>query len=153
MARLQWVILTERTIIEAQSNTVSLLSIVETVNLPPPPAIELQPGQTFLVPFRFYVNQQWARSDVNRGERVSGRVLLTGPNKKPYARTDFEVNLDVALRGRVIGQVMGFPYLGEGEYPIVVQVRHGTRWRTVGGTQFDVTLNAQMDAVGSQLRH
>lgn len=153
MARLEWVILTERTIIEEHTHNVSLQSIVETITLPPPPEQLTKASQTIGVPFRFYVNQQWTRSKPNIEERVFGRVLLLGPNGKPYGQSNFEVDLVRTGRSHVIGQVMAFPLLGEGSYPVRVQVRHGTRWRTVGETQFAVVFNAQLGIDGLAKRH
>jgi hypothetical protein len=153
MARLEWVILTERTIIEEHTHNVSLQSIVETITIPPPPPEMLQPPQPLTIPFRFYVNQQWARSKRNIEERVMGRVLLLGPNNKLYGQSDFEVDLVRTGKAHVIGQVMAFPLLGEGDYPVRVQVRQGTHWRTVGETQFAVMFNAQLGAGGIPQRH
>jgi hypothetical protein len=139
MARLEWVILTERTIIEAQSGVVSLMSLVENINVEQPPG-QPPPGVKVAVPFRFYVNQQWARSYADRGERIEGRLTLHGPNKKPYLVVPFEVDLEKSQRTRLITGLVGFPALGQGEYPAVVQVRKGKRWQTVGKTQFMVTI-------------
>jgi len=141
MARLEWVILTERTIIEAQSNAASLLSIVETVTIPTPPplpgAADGQNAPPFFVPFRFYVNQQWVRSKLDRNETVETRCLLLAPDKKSYATAFAIVSMEGKfVRNRVVGQIPGFPLKGEGEYSVLVQLRSGKRWRTVGKTQF-----------------
>ncbi|HZF31784.1 MAG TPA: hypothetical protein VE907_21880 [Gammaproteobacteria bacterium] len=148
MARLEWVIITERTIVEAQTGSVSLQSIVETILLAPPTDEPQEMGKKLLIPFRFYVNLQVVREDANRPERPQGRALLKGPDGKTYMEIALDVNLETHVRARVIGLCMGFPFLGAGEYPIVIQFRSGSRWRTIGRTQFAVAFTPQPPATG-----
>lgn len=144
MSRLEWVIVTERTIVEAVTGVVSLQSIVETITVPPPPPEMLEKGSKAAVPFRFFLNHQWVRSDVNRGERLDGRVVFLGPDKKPYFSMPFAINLEATARARLITQTPGFPLLGEGEYAFLIQERRGKRWRTVGRTQFEVRFDEKL---------
>jgi hypothetical protein len=140
MAKLDWVILCERAIIEAQSNSVSIVSIVENVGLVSPPPGMTQPGQQIGVPFRFYAVQQWSRSKLSAAEETPGRIVLKGPDGKQYGQMDFIVDLTKTPKARVISLAMGFPFLGAGAYKSIVQMKRGKGWRTMGESEFIVAV-------------
>jgi len=139
MAVLQWAIVCERTIIEQQTGVISLIAILETVMLPqPPPDFVEDPTQRPVVPQRFYVVQQWARSNPKIGERAPGRVRLLAPNGEQYGTSEFVVDLTAAPRARIVGQTIGFPLFGEGMYKCLIEAKVKTKWRKVGETEFGV---------------
>lgn len=154
MAVFQWVILCERVIIEESAKTVSLISMIENINLPSPPPELFKDGKRPLVPFRFYVVHQWARSKPKIGERIPGRVLLVSPSGEEFGTSEFVVDLIATPQARVIGQTIGFPLYGQGVYSCVVQAKVRTKWRKVGGTQFSVAFT-DGSTVGSKrsVRH
>jgi hypothetical protein len=149
MAVFQWVILCERAVIEEGAKTISLVSILENVQLPTPPRELTKPGQAVpLVPLRFFVVQQWSRSKPRVGERVPGRVRLVGP-KKEFSAQEFVVDLTGSERARVISQTIGFPLQGPGLYRCIIEAKLKMKWKTVGGTEFSV---AYVDG-GAARRH
>jgi hypothetical protein len=138
MAVFQWVILCERAVIEDGTKTISLVSILENIQLPTPPQELTKPGQAVpLVPLRFFVVQQWSRSKPRVGERVPGRVRLIGP-KKEFSAQEFVVDLTGSERARVISQTIGFPLQGPGLYKCVIEAKLKMKWKAVGGTEFSV---------------
>jgi hypothetical protein len=139
MAVLQWVIVCERVIIEEQVKAISIISILENIQLPAPPPMLASES---LVPLRFYVVQQWRRSKPKIGERTPGRLRLTGP-KGQYGEQEFVVDLTGTQQARVIGQAIGFPLQGPGVYQCVVETKARTKWTKVGGTHFTVTYMQQ----------
>jgi hypothetical protein len=136
MARLQWVVLCERAIVEDQAKTISLISILENIQLPSPPPQLLQNDQNVVLPLRFFVVHQWTRSNPKIGERIATRVLLRDPTGKQYGSQEALVDLTDSIRGRVIGQVVGVPFRGEGVYKCVVQAKVRAAWRTAGTSEF-----------------
>jgi hypothetical protein len=139
MARVDWVILCERAVIESPpGNTVSLVGLLETVSMPAPPAEITEKGQLVGVPFRFYVVQQWVRAQPKISERVPARVVLKGPNKKQFGIAEFSVDLTAVPKARVVSQLGGFPLAGAGIYKCLVQAKRGKDWRTLGETEFTV---------------
>ncbi|MGA8939909.1 MAG: hypothetical protein WB439_12170, partial [Acidobacteriaceae bacterium] len=138
MATLRWAIACERAIIEEQTGVISLVAILETINLPPPPPGFLEQQQRPVVPYRFYLVHQWARSDPAIGERVPGRVLLIAPDGQQYGSAEFVVDLTATPRARMIGQTIGFPLFGEGSYKCVIETKLRNKWRKVGETEFGV---------------
>ena len=138
MASFQWVILCERAVVEDGAKAVSLISILESIQLPkPPPAIQKSKPPYALVPLRFFVVHQWERSNPRTGERQAGRLRFLGPHGQ-FAIQDFVVDLTGSRRARIIGQSIGFPLQGPGVYQCVVEARAKSRWRKVGSTDFTV---------------
>lgn len=138
MAVLDWVILCERVILEERARAVSMISILENIQLPTPPeglSNADEPGP--VVPLRFFVVQQWTRSKPKVGERLTGRVRLVGPASQFGAR-DFLVDLTGTPRARIISQTIGFPLQGEGRYRCIVEANVKTKWRKAGETEFNV---------------
>jgi hypothetical protein len=149
MAVFQWVILCERAIIEEGAKAVSLISILESIQLPAPPAHLPKAGRGGpIVPLRFFVVQQWSRSKPRMGERVGGRIRLIGP-KNEFGAQEFVVDLTGSQRARVITQAIGFPLQGPGLYRCIVEAKLKTKWTKVGGTEFSL---AYMEA-GPNLPH
>ena len=143
MAKVDWVILCERAVIEAPpGSTISLVGLLETVTIPAPPAEIAQKGQLLGVPFRFYVVQQWVRAQPKISERVPARILLKGPNKKQFPIAEFSVDLTAAPKARVISLLGGFPFAGAGTYKCLVQAKRGKGWHTLGETEFNVAFLA-----------
>lgn len=143
MAILQWTIICERAIIEEQTKTVSLMSMVENITLPLPPADFAKQVPPPLVPFRFYVVLQFARSKPGIGERAPGRVLMIAPNEKQFGESEFVVDLTATPRARVILQTIGFPLMGAGLYRSLVQMKVRTQWRKAGQAEFGVVFTEQ----------
>ena len=153
MAKVDWVILCERAVIEAPpGGTISLAAILESVTMPaPPPEITEKKGQLFGVPFRFYVVQQWLRAQPKISERVPARLMLKAPNGKEFGIAEFSVDLTAAPKARVISQVGGFPLAGEGTYRCLVQAKRGKGWRTLRETEFNVVFLAATPAKGQKI--
>lgn len=154
MAKVDWVVLCERAIIEAQAGTISLVALLENVSMPAPPSEITQPGQLIGVPFRFYVVQQWMRAKAKISERVPARLVLKGPNSKQFGITEFSVDLMAAPRARVITQLGGFPLAGAGTYKCLVQAKQGKGWRTLREAEFNVVfLPTILDSQKAPTRH
>src|SRR5882724_7424759 len=113
MASVDWVILCERAIAEAQANTLSLVCILENITLAGAPPADLQ---NVGVPFRFYVVQQWLRAKPQISEMVGARIALKSPGGKQIGHIDFAVDLRRTPAARVISQIPAFAYAGIGVY-------------------------------------
>jgi hypothetical protein len=135
MAKVDWAILCERAIAEAQANTVSLVCILENITLAGVPPADLK---NVGVPFRFYVVQQWVRTKSQISEMVEGRVVLKSPDGKQLGHMDYQVDLRKTPAARVISQIPAFPYAGVGVYKVQVQIKQGSTWRTLRETQFNL---------------
>lgn len=146
MAKIDWIILCERAIVELQANTISLVALLENVTMPAPTPEMSRDGKQIGVPFRFYVVQQWIRTKAKIGERIPARLILKGPNKKQLITAEFNVDLTSAPKARVITQSLGFPLAGAGPYKCVVEAKQGSSWRTLREAEFNVVF---LPSIGS----
>src|SRR6185437_1534925 len=127
---------------EDTAKTISIVSILENISLPAPNEEFLKQNQEGaagpLVPLRFFVVHQWARSKTKVGERLASRVRLVGP-KGQFALQEYVIDLTASPRARVIGQVIGFPLQGPGVYKCIIEARTKAKWKKFGDTEFTVS--------------
>jgi hypothetical protein len=140
MAKLKWVILCEKALLEAGSNALSLISMIEEVKIhgePPPASGKNRP----MIPHRLAVVQFWVRSKEDTPETAEIRSRLIAPNGKVFATATQTVDLTTANGIRVITNSPGFPWFGVGDYAVELQTQtDGGRWRTAGREKFSVVV-------------
>lgn len=137
MAKLLWIIACQRAIVDRENGTITLVDVVENVNIPaPPPEIAAKKP---LVPFRFAVVTQWERSDFDKSETLEGRVRLLTPSGKRYGESIFSLMIQ-QRRAQIITAAHGFRYTGPGAYSVRVELNISGKWRKVGSTSFQVNL-------------
>lgn len=131
--KLIWGLLCQNAIIDRQTNLVSLINVLEEVQLPEePPRVEgTQPmiglqGAAVLV-------MLWARSDEQAGETGHCRIQLRGPDgAHSVSSARAAIDLTAFLRIRFLAQFPGFPYVGPGTYHFEVQAEEPDQsWTTV----------------------
>jgi len=137
MAKVDWVILCERAVAEAQTNTVSLVCILESITLAGAPPADVKGVG---VPFRFFVVQQWLRTKVQISEMVEARLALKSPDGKMLGHIDYIVDLRKTPAARVISQIPAFSFAGAGVYKVHIQAKYGSTWRALRETQFTLVV-------------
>lgn len=116
-----WAVLCLNSVIDRQTNNLSLFNILEEISVLPVPAQGPQskgPGDLTFAP-TFELVTLWGRSDENVPERGYGRVKLSLPassSEAPKVAVEYEVDLTKYLRLRQIGRIHGLPAAGEGVY-------------------------------------
>lgn len=130
MAKLDWVIPCERSIVEERSNLLSLVGILEDVGIPSALAESAGSRQPF-IPHKFSIVQLWSRSDAGKPETLEARTKVFATNGKQIGAIAFKVDLINYKRTRVISVVPGFVWTGPGELVIKVEMHKGNRWTQV----------------------
>jgi hypothetical protein len=133
MARLKWMLVCERTILEETTSVLSIISVIEQIKVTRPPAEVLSRKKPAMVPYRFTTVQYWTRSDPKKPERFPTRVRLIGPNGKSFGMVEQVVDLSTHANARIITQCPGFPLISPGTITSEAQVlKEKTKsWRTV----------------------
>jgi hypothetical protein len=140
MAKFVWAIMCDRAILSSR-NTVTLVDLLEEVQMPRPPNELIAKGKPQLViPMRFAVVSLWERSDAKDTERASARMRFLAPNNKVIGETPIQIDLKTFPRFRALAEAQALPYFGPGEYAFRFELRVGERWRAVGSTQFTLRL-------------
>lgn len=124
-----WAILCQNSVIDGDTNNVSLFNVVEELTLPAPPpeaprGRQLTVGLTLAPLFQLVV--LWTRSNQEVPEQARGRVRLLLPNDQEAVNQEFEVDLTQYLRLRNRINIAAFPVGPEGIYRFVVEGMTGT---------------------------
>lgn len=130
MPRLSWVIPCESVAVDRFANTVSLFHVIEELhvsqNVPDPEPGKAQRAQGFVVV------SHWVREDADKPESAKARLALFGPkSRKPLGHSAFDIDLVSFKRARQLSHLPAFPYVGEGDYLIEVQIQRAAKWRSI----------------------
>jgi len=130
MERHVWSLLCEKTVLEAGTQSLSILNVYEDIQIqgifdsaiaiPNPP----------LVPLALTIVSVWERSNINGEEdKESFRVRIIDPNGKELATNEQVFSLTgPLLRARAILRIGGMPISESGRYVFEIQGRRGKKW-------------------------
>jgi hypothetical protein len=153
MAVLKWVILCDRTLVEADTRVLSVIGLLERINVngPPPPPRSGKGKSAPLIPHRFSIVQLWERSSPGKGETIRVRVTLSAPDGTSFGRSEQVIDLKSHKRVRSIATVPGVPALGPGQYSVTVHAsKNGKVWRRVGQESFELVFAVESGRVASR---
>lgn len=134
-----WTVLCARSIIDQSSNNISLLDIIEQINVQAPP---LQEGQEGMLPIHGELVTLWTRSAENQPCRGDARVRLVGPSGTTMHEKDYSVDLMVSERTRtkINIPVLAVRELGRHHFSVLLRNENDTEWHPVATVPFVITL-------------
>jgi hypothetical protein len=140
MIRHVWTVFCSSSAIDRDTNQVSLFDLIEQIRVQlaaPPPA-----GEKAVVPAQFQVVTLWTRGDGNEAESAPTRLRLVTPNGHELLKSENNVDLTEHQFRRVRLNLAGMPYVGDGRYHFLVDLRDGDDWRVVADVpvQFEVVV-------------
>jgi hypothetical protein len=142
MAEHCWTIVCEKALVNEGSNTLSLIEIIEEINIAGP-AGELDREREHIdLPFSHTVVTVWTRSDPETPESGEGRITLEGEPVEGLEQSTVQVPIDLASakRMRTIINARGLRIAGPGTLWFVVACLKEGRWTEVGRTGIDIRL-------------
>ena len=110
----RFAILCESTIVDAVTNNVSLINLIDEIRLKRPP--EESPPEKAVVPFRASVVVLTERTNLDEAESGTGRIVLRTPDDGEMRSATFNVDLSANPRLRTILKLEVFPVAGPGVY-------------------------------------
>jgi hypothetical protein len=126
---------------DRESNALSIFNIIENIlipkSVPDPPA-----GQQIAVAPQISVVQRWTRSEREVAEKVTGRIQVLGPSGNMIGGGEYSIDLSVERRSRSMMNFPFFPFVGEGDYRFVTEVKAGDSWLQVHEFSISVTRSA-----------
>ena len=129
MARHIWSVLCGKMMTDQASNNVSLIDIVEQLNVTAQKVKKNNSSgeETLIVPFGGQLVSLWCRDDLAEGETVTGRTRIISPTGHELGKAEYTVDLTDHRRVRSVFAVNGLPVrIGEnGNYLFTVE-RRGT---------------------------
>jgi len=130
-----WTVLCSYAVIDQDSNNVSLLNVVEQLN------IEEEPSPEGGITLPLEIMTLWARADLDRPARRRGRVTFLSPsgtaNDGPW---EIEVDLSEYHRNRTRGRLRALHVSESGRYVFRVELQgeDETEWRQVAAIPLEI---------------
>jgi hypothetical protein len=151
MAEHVWSILCASSIIDRETQAVSLLNIVEVLTITEPAAMLKQALETkaaFQVQMELW--SQWVRSDYATPETAMMRCSLVAPDEH-FPPQPFPVSLEETTTAHTKLRVSLFPFRGAGVYVWIVEKRVGdlNNWEVVAQVPFEMTVNLEESPIPS----
>jgi len=145
MAKHLWSVLCARTIIDKDSNSLSIIDVLEDITIIAYLDKEKKITDLSRVPtvggaMGFQLMGYWMREDLETPEMAKARVELKSPTNKILVKQTFDIDLTKALRSRTKLDFLSVPLDGPdpktngpipGTYTYKVQLQKGTKWITV----------------------
>ena len=142
MIRHAWSVLCTRAITDSESRNISLLEVLEQINIPAGAQFPLvAPIQSDFVSF-------WYRSNPNQPERGTCRISVVTPNNQAREATQQTVDLTVYQRSRTIARSAGITLDAPGIYQFIIDLRQEGQqeWENVAHVPVSVVTTEQLAA-------
>jgi len=102
-----WSILCTRSVIDSSTNNISLIDVLEQLNVNMPQSVS---GSEPVVPINYEFVSYWIRGDVNATPRGRARLILMAANREQIGNpSEYDVDLSNFVRLRTKVQLSGFP--------------------------------------------
>jgi hypothetical protein len=160
MAKFSCGVFCERAVVDATTNNISLINVLDEFHPPqpkPPPATDATAPKK-MMPLYHYICafvSFWERTDSDKPERPCRvRTRLHAPSGKKLIEMIHDLDLSEFPRARLIGHLPGVPVPEEGVYVWrVAYERSKDRWVAGGSVRFSMSfIRTVADAVDVQER-
>lgn len=135
-----WTVVCSNSVIDQDSNNISLQSVIEQLNITgTPPA----PGAVPVVPITLEVVTLWAKTNFDEPAQGDARVTFLSPSGVPseQLRFDYHIDLSTYKRNRTRWRINGLPVLGAGPHTFRVELQNeGEEWREVATVPLEVII-------------
>lgn len=132
-----WSVLCTRSLIDRETNNISLIDVVEqmTINAPPPPE-----GAEGLAPLQFELVSLWSRRHDDKPVQGRARIRFFRPSGPVGAVTEISVDLMTFRRTRARSRISGLPIREAGRHSFEVDVwdEEHKEWRGVARIPIEV---------------
>ena len=140
MIRHAWTVICEKSIIDIDTNNISL-DVLEQLNMPnlllPPEA------EGIILPTQLEAVSLWYRSPSDLGEKVNGRlrVEVTGhPETQPPAHIEIDLTESCRLRTRVRSNTLSIPKNFSGNFYFVTEIQNQDDWIEVSRIPVEIKI-------------
>lgn len=130
MLRHIWSVLCLKSVIDKDTNNITLVEVLEQLNLVVPP---LPPQERNILPVEYEIVSFFTRETDNQPSQGSVRITLQGPSGNALEEPNqFAIDLSVSERMRHRTRMAGVPLVGPGLYNFLVEYNNETdlTWRT-----------------------
>jgi hypothetical protein len=141
-----WTVLCSRSIIDSETNNITLFEVLEQLTLAGPPL-----AREIAIPLHFEVVSLWSRARDDQPSRGRARLLLITPSGTVVKNQEYDIDLSVYSRSRTRVRVIGLPVPEAGHHQFCVQLRveEETEWRDVAKIPLQIVLQTSGAGNGS----
>ena len=133
-----WTVLCTRSIIDKNTNNISLLEVLEEVVAAGEAPTEDRVPE---LPINAQLVTLWARRESSQPTRGRARVTFESPSHKLLFQREYAIDLTTHSRTRKRALINGLPVPGSGWYHFKVEVRdEGDTWREVARVPLEVEI-------------
>ena len=134
MIRHIWSVICMQAVIDKDTNLISLINVVEQLNIPEKPSPEKVVG------FNLEMVSYWVRESPNVSEKAKGRVLFVSPSGLILKSIDYEIDLSTYERLRSRSRIVNFPAPESGQYMFKVEFssEKAKKWKQVASVPLQI---------------
>lgn len=134
-----WTVVCSRSVIDKDSNNISLQDVIEQLTL------FTEPGEPVVVPMPLEVVTLWARSDFNVPARGRARLTFSSPSEE-FVVPPFEHDVDMSSHRRVRSRAhfQGLPIREPGRHTFRIELQNEgeTTWHRVAAVPLQILFEA-----------
>lgn len=148
-----WTVLCHRSVVDGETNNISLIDVLERIGISQPPErattlleSDASSSQRLMIPLSFEVVTLWKRVSLQEPAHGKGRLVLVGPEGSELGvAREFEVDLTSYTRLRSRARLSGIPLTTAGEYRFRTEllIDGEANWRRVEATPLQVVFQAE----------
>jgi hypothetical protein len=128
-----WSVLCSRSIIDSDTNNVSIQDIIEQIT------INAEPAENGFLPFPMELITLWGREEINEATKGTERVTFISPSGKAEVVSEAEIDLTKVERHRQRVRFPGLPISESGRYYFKVEMNNGNNeWKQVSAIPLQV---------------
>ena len=124
MPKLVWSVLCGHPIIDQRTNNVSLVNVIEQVQIAP----AVTGPFLVTIPMEWSIVTLWRREDLGRPEQRVGRLRILGPGGGQLGEALFEIDLSEHERARTIATQTHLIIGGFGTHRFIIEVQENDAW-------------------------
>ena len=141
-----WSVLCQSSVVDSQSNNVSLYNIVERleVNINPNGSTTFPVVKNINLPWQYELVSLWSRTKKGGEENANIRIDLLDPNGKELKSFEKEIIIPAdKKRMREINKIQGISLTESGDYTFVVSIKqaNNSKYEKVASLPLEVMIN------------
>ncbi len=142
-----WTVLCTKAIYDSETNNVSLIEVLEQINLPRDISFPVQVG------IKLDLVAVWMRSPINKPTKGTARVTLLTPSKEKSKPVELPIDLSHSERHRSRFRFLGVPIKEPGYHYFLVEYREQgkSRWEQATKVPLSIRLMEKSEE-GAELR-
>jgi len=140
VAKLELLVLCERAIVDAASNNLSIVNMLEEVHMQKPrlPPEAVTAKKVPLAAMALTLISVWHRNTPKIREQTRARIQIRSPKGKKVLEAFLQIDLSKFEKLRAFAPLPGLPLDGAGRYRFCVDVESARRWKRVGAVNLQV---------------